>query len=95
MKVSLIIPVYNAEKTLPATLDSIRAQVFRDFEVVFVEDAGTDGSLVMLETFCAESGLSCKLIRQQENHGAAAARLRSAGAGILRQIQRGEILADQ
>lgn len=77
MKVSLIIPVYNAEKTLPATLDSIRAQVFRDFEVIFVEDAGTDGSLVMLETFCAESGLSCKLIRQQENHGAAAARNRA------------------
>ena len=77
MKASLIIPVYNAERTLPATLDSIRAQTFRDFEVIFVEDAGTDGSLALLEAFCAESGLACKLIRQSENHGAAAARNRA------------------
>ena len=77
MKVSLIIPVYNAEKTLPATLESIRAQRFRDFEVIFVEDAGSDGSLALLEAFCAGSGLACKLIRQTENHGAAAARNRA------------------
>lgn len=77
MKVSLIIPVYNAAKTLPATLDSIRAQVFRDFEVIFVEDAGSDGSLALLEAFCADSGLSCKLIRQERNQGAAAARNRA------------------
>lgn len=80
MKVSLIIPVYNAEKTLPATLESIRAQLFRDFEVIFVEDAGTDGSMALLEDFCAESGLACKLIRQPENHGAAAARNRALDA---------------
>lgn len=77
MKVSLIMPVYNAEKTLPATLDSIGAQTFRDVEVIFVEDAGKDGSLALLEAFCAESGLACKLIRQERNQGAAAARNRA------------------
>ena len=58
-------------------LESIRGQQFRDFEVVFVEDAGTDSSLALLEAFCADSGLSCKLIRQMENQGAAAARNRA------------------
>lgn len=77
MRISLIIPVYNAEKTLPATLDSIRAQRFRDFEVIFSEDAGTDGSAALLEAFCRESGLSCKLLRAQKNGGAAAARNRA------------------
>ena len=77
MKVSLIIPVYNAEKTLPATLESIRAQQFRDFEVIFSEDAGQDGSLALLETFRAESGLPCKLLRAEKNGGAAAARNRA------------------
>ena len=77
MKISLIIPVYNAEKTLSATLDSIRAQRFRDFEVIFSEDAGTDGSAALLEAFCRESGLSCKLLRAQKNGGAAAARNRA------------------
>ena len=80
MKVSLIIPVYNAEKTLPATLESIRSQSFRDFEILFVEDCGSDGSLALLESFCAESSVPCKLIRQPENSGAAAARNRALEA---------------
>ena len=77
MKVSLIIPVYNAEKTLPATLDSIRAQRFRDFEVIFAEDAGTDGSAALLDAFCQNSGLPCKLLHAVQNGGAAAARDRA------------------
>lgn len=80
MKISLIIPVYNAQKTLPATLESIRAQRFRDFEVIFAEDAGTDGSVALLEAFCAESELPCKLLRAEKNGGAAAARNRGLEA---------------
>ena len=80
MKISLIIPVYNAEKTLPATLESIRAQRYRDFEVIFSEDAGTDGSAALLEAFCADSGLPCKLLRAEKNGGAAAARNRALEA---------------
>ena len=77
MRISLIIPVYNAEATLPATLESIRAQRFRDFEVVFAEDAGTDGSAALLEAFCQDSGRPCKLLRAERNGGAAAARNRA------------------
>ena len=80
MKISLIIPVYNAEKTLPDTLESIRAQRFCDFEVVFAEDACTDGSAALLEAFCADSGLPCKLLRAERNGGAAAARNRALDA---------------
>lgn len=80
MRISLIIPVYNAQKTLPATLESIRAQRFRDFEVIFAEDAGTDGSVALLEAFRAESGLPCKLLRAEKNGGAAAARNRGLEA---------------
>ena len=87
MKVSLIVPVYCAEKTLPVMLESIRSQRFRDFEVVFVEDAGQDGSLALLENFCRDSGISCQLLRQERNQGAAAARNRGIAAA------RGEYLA--
>ena len=80
MLLSLIIPVYNAETTLPATLESIRAQRFRDFEVIFAEDAGTDSSAALLEAFCANSGLPCKLLRAEKNGGAAAARNRALDA---------------
>ena len=87
MKVSLIIPVYHAVKTLPATLESIRQQTFRDFEVIFVDDAGGDGSLELLEQFCAESGVNGRLIRQERNGGAAAARNRALD------VAQGEYLA--
>ena len=87
MKVSLIIPVYHAVKTLPATLESILQQTFRDFEVVFVDDAGGDGSLELLERFCAESGVNAQLIRQERNGGAAAARNRAL------EVAQGEYLA--
>lgn len=42
---SVIIPLYNREKVLPRTLDSLRDQVFRDFEVIIIDDASTDNSL--------------------------------------------------
>ena len=77
MKISLIIPVYNAEAMLPTMLESIRAQRFRDFEVIFAEDAGTDGSAALLDAFCQDSGLPCKLLHAVQNGGAAAARNRA------------------
>lgn len=43
--ISVIIPVYNKERTLPRCLDSINNQTFRDFEVIIVDDGSTDYSL--------------------------------------------------
>ena len=43
-RVSVLIPVYNAAKTLEETLESIAAQSFADFEVVVVDDGSEDGS---------------------------------------------------
>lgn len=74
MRVSLIIPVYNAEKTLPAMLEAVSAQTFRDFEAVFSDDASTDGSAALLDAFAMESGLACKVLHAPKNGGAAAAR---------------------
>lgn len=76
MKVSVVIPVYNAEKTLSECLGSLQAQAFRDFEVVFVDDCSTDESPVIMCRFLEESGLPGRIIRQEKNGGVAAARNR-------------------
>ncbi|MCQ2065780.1 MAG: glycosyltransferase [Bacteroidaceae bacterium] len=76
MKVSVIMPVYNAAATLQNSLDSISAQTFRDFEVVFVDDCSTDFSLSLMENFAAGSGIACSIVRQEHNAGVAAARNR-------------------
>ena len=43
-KISVIIPVYNAEKTLHRCIDSILAQTFSDFEVLLIDDGSKDKS---------------------------------------------------
>lgn len=40
--ISVLLPVRNAAKTLPAALDSLLAQTFRDFEIIAVDDGSTD-----------------------------------------------------
>ncbi|MBO7637896.1 MAG: glycosyltransferase family 2 protein [Treponema sp.] len=44
-KVSVIIPVYNAGKTIRQTVDSIKAQTYENWEIVIVNDGSTDDSL--------------------------------------------------
>lgn len=50
-KISVIIPVYNAEKYLAETLDSVLNQTFTDFEVIAVNDGSTDNSLNILNEY--------------------------------------------
>ena len=86
MMISLIMPVYNAAHCLAESLQSIREQTFRDFEVVFVDDCSTDGTPELLEGFRRESGIPCKIVRQERNGGVAAARnrgLEAAGGDYL------------
>lgn len=51
IKVSVIIPVYNAEKYLRRCLDSVIAQSLREIEVICVDDSSTDGSRKILERY--------------------------------------------
>lgn len=70
--VSVIIPMYNAEKYLPATLKSLLAQTFTDFEVIIVDDGSTDLSVTVAENFLADFGGRLKVIALPENTGSGA-----------------------
>ncbi|WP_166727611.1 glycosyltransferase family 2 protein [Mucilaginibacter gilvus] len=48
---SIIIPLYNSAVTLPATLDSIAAQEFKDLELICIDGASTDATLKILDVF--------------------------------------------
>ena len=56
MTVSVFIPVYNGEKRLPRTLESVLSQTYSDLEVLCVDDSSTDGSLKVLEEYAARDG---------------------------------------
>lgn len=73
MLFSLIIPVFNAERTIPASLDSIKGQMTDDIEIVFVDDGSTDNSLDLISDFLKNKGIKGQVIHQF-NSGVAAAR---------------------
>jgi glycosyltransferase involved in cell wall biosynthesis len=49
--VSVLMPVYNAERYVAEAIESILSQTFRDFEFLIVDDGSTDGSRAILEPF--------------------------------------------
>lgn len=70
--ISVVIPLYNKEKQIAHTLQSVLNQTFQDFEVVIVDDGSTDGSVAVVEKF---SNSRIRLICQK-NAGVSAARNR-------------------
>ncbi|MFT3918851.1 glycosyltransferase family 2 protein [Cloacibacterium sp.] len=74
MKLSIIIPVYNAEKYLKKCLESIFVQdlSLQDYEVIAVDDGSTDSSLKILENY-KEKYHNLNII-SQKNQGEAGAR---------------------
>ena len=72
-EVSLIIPVYNAEKYLKECLDSVMGQSFPDIEVIVVDDGSEDSSPEILDTYKRIYNDRITIIRQ-ENAGQSAAR---------------------
>jgi glycosyltransferase involved in cell wall biosynthesis len=75
---SIIIPAFNAAKTLTESLDSIRAQTFSDFEAIIIDDGSTDETTAIARRYCAEDARFCTV--SQPNGGASAAR----NAGVRR-----------
>jgi len=49
--ISIIIPVYQGEKTIKKCLDSIFNQSYKDFEVILVNDGSTDRTLEIIESY--------------------------------------------
>ena len=45
MKISVIVPLYNAEKYLRDCIESILSQTFTDFECMLIDDGSKDNSL--------------------------------------------------
>ena len=73
MRLSIIIPVFNAGDTVEKTLHSIVEQLTSEVEVVIVDDGSTDATPEILFRFAKNARNAIRVIRQ-DNAGAAAAR---------------------
>ena len=52
-RISIIIPVYNAERHLRQCIDSVIAQTFKDWEAILVNDGSKDGSLAICQEYAS------------------------------------------
>lgn len=85
--VSVIVPVYNAEKFIREAMDSVRAQTYENWELLLVEDGSSDGSVDVITGYIAETQEArIRLIRQPSNQGAARARNRGVREAAGRYI---------
>ncbi len=68
--ISVVIPLYNKEKSIGNTIRCVLAQTFQDFEIVIVDDGSTDNSANVVKQFTDER----IHLMHQENTGVSAAR---------------------
>lgn len=85
--VSIIVPVYNAEKYIEETIRHVAAQTYRDWELVLVLDGCGDRTTQVIRQYQeAESENRLRIIDQPENTGAAKARNRGLQEAVGRYI---------
>ena len=71
IKVSVVVPIYNAEQYLKQCLDSIVNQTLKDIEIILIDDGATDGSAEICQQYLTDSRVT---YYYKENEGLAAAR---------------------
>ena len=73
MRISIIMPLYNAEKYLAESLESVLNQTFRDFELLCIDDCSTDGTGTILHDF-KQKDSRIRIINNSARQGAALSR---------------------
>ena len=82
--VSIIIPMYNAEKYVGECLDSILAQTFDDYEVIVVDDCSTDNSAAIVESYVPKFKGKLQLVRSKVNSNGQAGIPRNVAINLSR-----------
>ena len=76
--ISIIVPAYQAEKTIADAIRSVLAQSFQDWELIVIDDCSTDNTCGLLEelkkSLPRETGEKIRLIKKQKNTGVSESR---------------------
>jgi glycosyltransferase involved in cell wall biosynthesis len=92
--VSIIIPVYNADRLIAATIESALSQNYESIEIIIVDDGATDNSFFVAKNY---EGEKLKIIRQI-NAGASIARntgLQQAKGEYIQFLDAGDLLSEE
>ncbi|MEU1366458.1 CDP-glycerol glycerophosphotransferase family protein [Streptomyces sp. NPDC005803] len=78
-RLSVIVPIYNVERYLPACLDSLAAQTLKDLDVIMVDDGSPDSSAAIAAEYQARDPRFRLITKENAGLGAA----RNTGLGLL------------
>ena len=70
---TVLMPVYNADKFLDESINSILSQTYSEFELLILDDASTDNSLKIIKAYAKEDK-RIKVLVNQKNRGEAKCR---------------------
>lgn len=93
--ISVIIPVYNAERFLSAALDSVLAQSYKNWELILIDDGSIDQSGAICDQYAAQHPEQVSVIHQC-NQGVSVARnagLRIAQGDFIFFIDADDVIA--
>lgn len=65
-KVSLLLTTYNSAQNLPITLESIQSQTYEKIEVVIVDGASSDATILLIEQFSKNTALEVKWVSEPD-----------------------------
>ena len=71
--ISIIMPAYNAEKTLSQAVCSVLDQTYQNYELIIVDDCSTDGTTALAQSFC-DRDPRIRLLQNEANSGASKTR---------------------
>lgn len=70
--VSVIMPAYNAQRTVGEAIESVLRQTFGDFELIVIDDGSTDGTADVIEGYAADPRI--RFLKNPRNSGVSATR---------------------
>ena len=74
MKISVVIPVFDSEKTIGDTLLSVKSQTYLPYEIILVNDGSSDNSKKIINNFTKDNSHLNIIYKEQDNKGVSVAR---------------------
>ncbi|MFV0599415.1 MAG: glycosyltransferase family 2 protein [Bacteroidales bacterium] len=72
--ISIITPVYNSEKTISETIESVINQTYSNWELILVDDGSNDNSIEIIKNYCKDDDRIKLIIRDREPKGGSTCR---------------------
>ena len=89
---SVVVPIYNEERTLAALVNAVRAVPIRK-QIILVDDCSKDGSRAIMESFADDDSNSFVKLQHDVNKGKTAASTKSASPTTAAHIRKASISA--